>query len=145
MNYKKKNPRKKVSQSVKSDTIPTNNFVGMMRPVSFSKAIDAITGQKPTTSKIPKPTYKNLRMMKSLQHDAWGGDASRVPKTTKKDTSLYNYGYEFGVKHWKSAPKQAPRYENKIYQGGRWEGQNVGKKINYKKPSLMDKVKKFFD
>ena len=92
---------------------------------------------------IPAPTYKNLRMMKSLQHDAWGGDASRVPKTTAKDSSLYRAGYEFGLKHWRSAPKQAPKYENKIYQGGRWEGQNVGKKINYGQPSLMRKFAKW--
>lgn len=103
--------------------------------------------KKQNNDSIPKPTYKNLKMMKSLQHQEAGGYVNQVPPTTAKDSSLYKTGYMYGLKNWRTAPKTPPPFENKIYQGGRWEGQNVGKKMNYgtpPKPTLMQRVKNFF-
>ena len=101
---------------------------------------------KPTqsTDSIPSPTYKNLNLGISMQHKMSGGYMNQVPNATKADSTLYNMGYQHGVKNWRNAPANPPLNENQIYQKGRWEGQNTGKAINFKeatRPSLTTRFK----
>ena len=110
----------------------------------YSKAM-AKQKNKPTqsTDSIPSTTYKNLKLGISMQHKMMGGAMNQVPKATKADSTLYNMGYNHGVKNWKKAPANAPRGENQIYQKGRWEGQNTGKAINFKeatRPSITQRA-----
>lgn len=100
---------------------------------------------KPTqsTDSIPSPTYKNLKLGISMQHKMMGGAMNQVPKATKADSTLYNMGYQYGVKNWRNAPANPPRNEDQIYQKGRWEGQNTGKAINFKeatRPSITQRA-----
>lgn len=103
--------------------------------------------QKPTPKQskdsIPSPTYKNLKLGIGMQHRMLGTPMNRIPKPTKADSSLYKKGFEYGIKNWKNAPANPPRYENQIYQKGRWEGQNTGKAINFKeatRPSITQRA-----
>lgn len=90
--------------------------------------------KKPTqsTDSIPSPTYKNLKLGIGMQHKMAGGFMNQTPNPTKADSTLYNMGYQYGVKNWRNAPANPPANENQIYQKGRWEGQNTGKAINFK-------------
>ena len=107
--------------------------------------MDAHRGKKKDTVKIPKPTYKNLQLAKeSAMHDAGGvmeGEFKRKSdgtyKTTKKDSLNYKEGYDYGVRNWKQG--YGPGGEDHVFQKGRWEGQNVGKAINYRKPVKVSK------
>lgn len=109
--------------------------------------MDAHRGQKKDTVKIPKTTYKNLQLAKeSAMHDAggyMGGEFKRkydgTYKTTKADSLNYKAGYDYGVKNWKQG--YGPGGEDHVFQKGRWEGQNVGKAINYRKPVKVSKTR----
>lgn len=122
--------------------------------------MDAHRGQKKDTVKIPKPTYKNLQLgkdnemqfdggMDAIDQQIFNSTGKMVKKysrkrdgtlrTTKADSLNYKAGYDYGVKNWKQG--YGPQGEDHVFQKGRWEGQNVGKAINYRKPVKVSKTR----
>ena len=122
--------------------------------------MDAHRGKKKDTVSIPKPTYKNLQLGKdaemqfdggieAIDQEHWKNTGELIKKygrkadgtlmTTKADSLNYRAGYDYGVQNWRQG--YGPQGEDHVYQKGRWEGQNVGKAINYRKPVKVSKTR----
>jgi hypothetical protein len=102
-------------------------------PVEFDYKSSPVKQTKSTnTSKTPelKVEYTNMKMMNSIRsQDAEGVRQTKPAPPTAKDSASYREGFDFGVKNWKKPPKNGFQWENEMFRGGRWEGQNKAKKL----------------
>jgi len=88
--------------------------------------------KKANMTKITKPLveYTNMSMMNSIRtQDAQGIRQAKPAPPTAKDSASYREGFNFGVKNWQNPPKKGFPWENEMFRGGRWEGQNKAKKL----------------
>lgn len=88
--------------------------------------------KKANMSKSVKPLveYTNMSLMNSVRtQDAQGVRQANPAPPTARDSASYREGFNFGVKNWKNPPKNGFPWENEMFRGGRWEGQNKAKKL----------------
>jgi hypothetical protein len=88
--------------------------------------------KKANVSKSTKPSveYTNMRMMNSIRtQDAQGIRQAKPATPTARDSASYREGFNFGVKNWQNPPEKGFPWENEMFRGGRWEGQNKAKKL----------------
>jgi len=88
--------------------------------------------KKAKMSKSVKPLveYTNMSLMNSVRtQDAQGIRQANPAPPTARDSASYREGFNFGVKNWKNPPKNGFPWENEMFRGGRWEGQNKAKKL----------------
>jgi len=103
------------------------------------------TNTKPPNDSIPKVTYRNMQMMNQIRTtNSKGISESNPSPTTARDTANYNRGFNFGLKNWQNPPSTPFQGEGYMFRGGRWEGQNAGKKINYKPTQQNSILKRLF-
>ncbi len=102
-------------------------------PLLKHKRMAKKTNSTPPNDSIPKVTYKNMKMMNQMRTTNSSGMRDSNPRpTTPRDTSLYQQGFDYGVKNWQNPPSKPIQGEGYMFRGGRWEGQNAGKAANYK-------------